>query len=337
MRAILDESVDLDLWKAVRIDQGSGTQQLDPGGERWLTAALDRAAGDVGASSHGDTLFEAAGIELYRFLTAQGRETGELRSARESAAQAEGRAREARDRLERFEGHLEEAERFRASISTIEEDLREATKTVGKRSEEVRGVERLERECEQLRTRRAEAETELQAATREHEARVAAIEDLAEFDSQIATAADRRAALITELEAATRRAQVASESYEVVKDAAEEAESMNQLRITDFEHRRDMLDRDTLRERLERIDTALISLETAEATLQGTRVDVAELQDLKEAELGARIAEARRADDAAYMEFSATAATAVEIDGESVSVPSGEPVRLPVLQPDVCT
>ena len=89
MRAILDESVDLDLWKAVRIDQGSGTQQLDPGDQRWLTAALDRAAGDVGASALGDTLFEAAGIEMHRFLTTQGRETGGLRSARKVAAEEE--------------------------------------------------------------------------------------------------------------------------------------------------------------------------------------------------------------------------------------------------------
>ena len=333
MRAILDESVDLDLWKAVRIDQGSGTQQLDPGDEHWLTAALDRAAGDVGASALGDTLFEAAGIAMHRFVNKQGRETGELRSARKVAAEEEGHAREARERLERFEGHLEEAERFRASISTIEKDLREATMIVGTRSEKVREVEQIEREYEQLRTKRAEAETELQAATREHEARVTAVEDLATFDVQIANATERQATLTTELAAATKRVQGASERYGVVKKAAEEAESLDQLRMTDFEYHRDKLDRDTLGERLDRIEAALSGLETAEATLQGTRVDDTKLDELKDAELSARIAEARRAEDAASMEFSATAATVVEIDGESVPVPADEPVRLPVLRP----
>lgn len=334
MRAILEESVDLDLWKALRIDQGGGTQQMKPGGERWLTAALDRAAGDVGTSALGDTLFDASGIEKDRFFTPkEGRETGDLGAAREAGDEAERRAREAQERLGRFEKHLEEAESFRTSISTLDDHLREAAETVRQRSTERREVERLERECERLRTQRAEAETALQAATREHEARLGAVEGVNAIDSQIADATERRTALATELAAAERRVQVASEEYAVIKKTAEEAESVDQLQAADFEYHRDKLDRDMLRERLERIATALTDLEAAEATLQGTRVNEAEMEVLKEAELAARIAEARHSTDAASIEFSATAATAVEIDGKSVSVPVGDPVRLPVLRP----
>jgi hypothetical protein len=83
---ILGESVDVALWKALRVRQGTGLGQAELGGAPSLLAALDRTASGGGtagsAGAREEALYERARAEYGRYFTpGRGQPTGELREA----------------------------------------------------------------------------------------------------------------------------------------------------------------------------------------------------------------------------------------------------------------
>ena len=83
---ILDETMDRDLWKALRVEQHTPVGQVELGGHAALSRALDRAAGgEPGAvgpdTAAADDLVARVEADLRRYRTPSGRSTGELRAA----------------------------------------------------------------------------------------------------------------------------------------------------------------------------------------------------------------------------------------------------------------
>ncbi|HSK59719.1 MAG TPA: AAA family ATPase, partial [Actinomycetospora sp.] len=119
--AMLDETMDRVLWRALRVEQHTAVGQADLGGQDALTRALDRAAagptgpgtgpgGGPGAGRHDpaadDGLVARVVDELRRYRTPSGRATGELRAAEVRRAEAEA-----------------EHERCRAALEAVERDV----------------------------------------------------------------------------------------------------------------------------------------------------------------------------------------------------------------------
>src|SRR5690606_21025488 len=73
VQAILRETVDVALWKALRVSQGDLVGQAKLGRQTSLSQALDRAAGEAPAGDEEHTLFDAAHAEYLRFWTETGR------------------------------------------------------------------------------------------------------------------------------------------------------------------------------------------------------------------------------------------------------------------------
>lgn len=84
VRAMLDETVDTDLWKAQRILQSAATAPVDLAGCDALSRALDVAAGAAAASALSGVeplLIDRIDGEYLQYFTATGRPTGELAAA----------------------------------------------------------------------------------------------------------------------------------------------------------------------------------------------------------------------------------------------------------------
>ncbi|KRE29520.1 hypothetical protein ASG82_26090 [Mycobacterium sp. Soil538] len=114
VRAILAETVDLDLWQAQRVIQSASTSATDLSGCNALSRALDVVAGEVdatpvaGAGPVDTLLVDRIDEEYRRYFTATGRPTGEwltattrLRSADEDVARCAAAIAEVDDAVRR--------------------------------------------------------------------------------------------------------------------------------------------------------------------------------------------------------------------------------------------
>ncbi len=80
---ILDETIDLTLWQAIQLEQGSEFSEINLRQSTGLAKALDSAAGGSGVGEDDSALLAQAKAEYLRYHTEKtGRETGELAEVR---------------------------------------------------------------------------------------------------------------------------------------------------------------------------------------------------------------------------------------------------------------
>jgi hypothetical protein len=116
VRAILNETLDDGLWRALRIQQGSELLQPELGGAASLSAALDRAAGAVPAAKEDLALYERVREQYQLYWTETGRakmDRGGLERAAQSAA----------DEIRKIEEELRALERDVERAATLESSL----------------------------------------------------------------------------------------------------------------------------------------------------------------------------------------------------------------------
>ena len=134
LKAILAETLDEELWRALRIQQG--TELMLPNfGLPSMGRALDRAAGGDLATDREETLWTRIGEEYDKYWTA----TGQVRGERRSSGQ---RVQEARDRVAELTRQLQEIESDAAQMSRL---IDESTRL----SEAMKEFEKSERELDQ--------------------------------------------------------------------------------------------------------------------------------------------------------------------------------------------
>lgn len=79
-------TLDIDLWKALNIQQGEAIQQPDLGKQTSLSAALDQAAGGRSADPQQEGLFDRVRGEYGLYFTPSGAEKKDIQEARKLQA-----------------------------------------------------------------------------------------------------------------------------------------------------------------------------------------------------------------------------------------------------------
>ena len=134
LKAILAETLDEELWRALRIEQG--TELMLPSfGLPSMGRALDRAAGGDVATDHEETLWTRIGDEYDKYWT----KTGQVKVERKSSGE---RVQEAQDRVAKLTGQLQDIESDAAQMSRLIDES-------ARLSEAMKECEKSERELEQ--------------------------------------------------------------------------------------------------------------------------------------------------------------------------------------------
>ena len=193
--ALLDETVDMDLWQAQRVLQAASTDAVDLSGCDALSRALDVAAGEAAALSGAEPLLiDRIDAEYLRYYTPTGRPTGEW-------AAAIKRLRDADDEVARCAAavaEVDDAVRRHAALTDNLSRLAEERADAAKRLTEARAAaEAVAALTQQLK----QAEVVAAAADATHSASVAALTERRRLRADI----DERTAAIAELEAAAAR------------------------------------------------------------------------------------------------------------------------------------
>lgn len=324
MREILESSVDLELFQAVRYMQGStvGPPSLPTRG--LLTEALDKASGGVTDTEESASLFDASLEEYRRYFTATGKE---LRATQDLRVQVgtlgtrvlelegeEERVQEESDRHGRLSGELSA---LRQRLHSLEQDQR----GWADRLQEVIGLE----------DRVKIATAEHLAAHERHARAVASVSARTELAREVAAGLEEVKGLTAthdaeapELEKAKVHNRTAEERISKAEQRLETSERLATERKNDHELLRLRFDSRLLSERGRSAERALKDIQHAVETLARGGVKDEDLDELRELQTTLRVAQQKL--EVASPTVSITALTDLRpiIDGETISLKKGD-------------
>lgn len=316
---ILAETLDKDLWKALRIEQGAALAL--PGFDvPSLVSALDAAAGGDDPADSDDDLWSRICAEYEQYWTATGRPRVDRKSAEEAADEARQTVSELQTKLDAIEKHAEEIERLASEQQRLEttqaecaEEALELEKQWGQTEQLRNKTDRLTAECEAATRKRDGIASEQQHRQELIEALQSRTEELRAHQDSAQQSAPALASAIELSEQATADLEAARESLNAAEDEQRRAEA-------DRDHLRNRIELEQLSERCERVTEAEQELQQAEKALESIKVDDDLLAQIEEAHLAVVTAEA----SVASVETTALRDLSIEINGEEVALSGGD-------------
>ena len=323
LKAILAETLDEELWRALRIQQG--TELILPNfGMPSMGRALDRAAGGDLATDREETLWTRIGEEYDKYWTP----TGQLRVERRSSGQ---KIQETRDRVAELTSQLQEIESDTAEMSRLIDEstrLSEAVKEFQKSERELdqrwNAIDRLRSEVERLDAIHSASEAQRDGAASKWQRRETLIATLDASTRELAELEAEATAAVPGLEAATRRREEAAAAHKDADAAVREVRARLSRAIDDRDHLRQLIEVEQLKERHDRYLVAEETLKRAEAYLESSRVDDKVAKQIEEAYIEDERARSAAGSAAASMEVTALRDMALEVGDEIVALSVNE-------------
>ena len=323
MEAILSETLDSEMWRALRIEQG--IQLTVPAFTMpAMRRALERAAGGDYTSDHEDTLMERIREEYSKYWTPTGQNKGDRRSSEGRVKEAESVAQRLKEQVKGIEKDVEQMARLAAEEARIIGDRDELEKSERDLAEKWDSVERISREVERLGANREAAEARRAQAASEWGRRQETIADLNGLTR-------KQSALDAELEQAAPALASAIHRSEETADAL--GRSAAGLRDAEAKRERVVQDRDFLRqqievaqisERYDRYVKAERTLKEAEDYLEFSKVDDEARDGIERAYLEDQMAKAAIESAAASVETTALADITVRVGDNEIQLAANE-------------
>lgn len=322
--AILEETLDTHLWKALSIQQGEAVSQPGLEGQTSLSAALDKAAGGHPSDPRDEGLFNKVREEYLRYYTERGAEQKWVGDSKQTQADAQAQVAGIEQELSGIETDIERGATLQREITHLALGETELVKAIAVHNallEEIRGLESAHSTA--LLRLESARKTEM-AARRDTEARQSLIDMLAQ-----ATQArkDTEASSTVSLSAFNQAEEYLTKTVKSTDDADQRrrnADNLASLRRADFDHYSRKLHLEQLQERKERIDQARKSAAHAEKLLALNMVDASVLKKIENAEKVLLAANARLEMGAPNVVLHALGNCVLTIDGAEVRLGKGE-------------
>ena len=269
---ILEESLDADLWKALRLDQGTALEQAIFTGPA-LGRALDAASGGDIAGDNEDALWDRVEAEYARYWTKTGKPKDDLASSRRELEAADVAAGEARAHVHSLDEDSAEIGRLASQAGILERAAVEAEAAAKDLEEQVESVTKIRSlinaavaERERAAASLGKARAECEHRDKQVEQLVGAESVLTEIESEVTGAEPERDLLAKETDVAQQEATAA-------RTLAEEAQRIHERARGDAELRRQEIEVAQLKDRRSRVDAARKELVDAAATVEAITVD----------------------------------------------------------------
>jgi DNA repair exonuclease SbcCD ATPase subunit len=327
---ILRETIDIDLWKALGIQQGEAVQQADLSKQTSLSAALDIAAGGHRADPREESLFDKVREEYGRYFTERGSEKKELQEPQKAQEETETEVASLETQIQDLEKDIvraadlgRELERLKKQEEGLRGDVSEYTKSL----DEIKG---LEIALETTRLKLESAQKSEQAAKRDQEVRQGLIETVSKAGkahAELVESSTSSTELVKKAENDLRKAQSDATKAEAGR---KKAESLLNLRRADFDYFNNKLQLEQMKERKDRIDRAREKAALADELLAENSVDEDTLKIIQTAERSLITAQAKLETGAPKVMLRGLADFDFQIDGEQTTISKDEELNLSV-------
>lgn len=282
--AILRETLDLNLWRALTIRQGDAVDQPDLKGQTSLSTALDKAAGGRPADPREESLFDKVQEEYLRYYTERGPERKELTESRRALVDAAAEVARLEVAIRELDADTERAAVLQRELLQLKKQEDELARDVTAHAAAMEEISALETALAAAHLKLESAQKSAAVAQRDKDARqglVDALRKAAQVHCDTAQSGVLSEAALRQADARLKEAQTVLEEADRQRQAAD---FLAVLRRADFDYYNNKLHFDQLAERRERIDLARKQAAQAEQVLARNRVDARTLKAIGDAE-----------------------------------------------------
>jgi len=328
--AILHETIDIDLWKALSIQQGEAISQANLSKQTALSAALDKAAGGHSTDPREDSLFDRVWEEYGRYFTAGGSEKKELQEVKKSERGMETEVDSLERQLQDLEKDIDRAADLQLELGRSEKQKQELEEAVAEYMKSLEEIKDLESVLETAQLKLDSAQKSEQVERQEKERRQELIDTADEARKAHAELEGSSKSSVTAVEKAQEELEKASLAETQAEKRRREADSLLDLRHADLDYYNDKLHLDLLKERKKRIDNAREKAALAEELLAKNRVDGPVLKKIQNAERALVAARAQLQAGAPTVLLHGLTDLAFHIDGKKATIGRDEEQTLSV-------
>ena len=319
VEAILEDTLDQDLWKALAIEQGA-----EPGlpkfGVPSLGKALDLAAGGTQVASSDDALWDRICAERLRYWTGTGRESQERKSLANRVDQAKGKIDDLDAQLRAIEDDAAEACRLAGQEGDLAFQRDEAAEAVSTLSEQWEATESVRNQVERLGDNHTTALAQREVIDGQMQRRRELVDAVRDRSRVLASLEDEIEQNAPGLALAVQQSEEATKALRAAQDALRTAQDKLRLANDDRDYRRNQIEKDQLYERHERVLGAQKDLRIAEAVLDSSQVDDELVDQIEQAGLEETRAKIALEASAASVEATALSDLSVLIDGQDFTM-----------------
>lgn len=320
---ILADTLDKDLWKALRLDQGTSLEQASFEGSA-IGRALDAASGVDAAGDEEDALWERIDAEYSRYWTKTGKRREDVASAERELDEARQAATTAREHLHSLDAHAAEIERLTEQVATLEQVAVDSDAAVEELEESRAAITEIRQHLAAAIAACDLAEASSDKAAADAERRTEQVEMLAEKQTDLGDIEAEATGVEPERDRLAAEANTAAERAAIAKAELEKAVRAREGARRDAELRRWEIEVTQLTGRRDRVDDANKAIADATAVIEGIAIDEELLAEIEAAYL--RVVELRSAVDRALPVIRITAMRdlTVDIDGIDVELASSD-------------
>ncbi len=327
---ILRETIDIDLWKALCIEQGEAVQQANLSNQTSLSVALDTVAGGHQADPREENLFDVVRKQYGRYFTERRGERKELQEAQEALEKAATEVASLERQIRDLEKDIVRAAELGGELERLkiqEEDLRG---DVSRHTKSLGEIMALETALETTRLKLESAQKSENAARRDMEVRQGLIDAVSKARKAHAELDESS----TGSTASVKNAESELEEHQSYATKAEagrkEAESLLNLHRADSDYFNNKLHLEQMTERKDRIDRAREEAASADELLEGNSIDEDTLKTIQQSERALITAQAKLDTGAPTILLRGLADFDFQLDGEQTTISVDEELSLSV-------
>ncbi len=322
--AILRETLDIDLWKALTIQQGDAIHQPNLTKQISLSAALDKAAGGCAADPREECLFDIVREEYGCYYTERGTEKKELQEARKRQTEIQAEVALIEQQIRDLEQDIERSAILQRELSQLKKQEEEQEKAVSEYTASLEEISKLETTLASARLKLESAQKSEQVARRDKESRQGLIDAVAKVTKASEELQESNVMSLSSLNRAEDALQKALATFNDVDQRRKAADALAALRRADCDYYNSKLHLEQLKERKERIDQAREKAVLAEQVLARNKVDSRALKAIQEAEKGLLTANAQLETGAPSISLRSLAECSLRIDDTDTLLHKGE-------------
>ena len=327
---ILRETIDIDLWKALCIQQGEEVQQANLSNKTSLSAALDVAAGGHRTDLREENLFEKVRGEYGRYFTESGKEKNEIQKAKKGQEDLETEVNSLEEQIQNLEYDIGRAAELNGELERLKKQEQNLWKDISEYTESIDEIKSLENILETARLKLESAKKSEQAAKRDKEVRQDLIDAVSKAHKAQVKLYESIKSSTTSVKKTKTDMEKAHSDSATAEAVHKEAKSLLNLRRADFDYFNNKLQLEQLKERKTRIESAWEEAAWAEELLAKNNVDEETLEAIQEAERSLIKTQARLEIGAPNVLLRGLNDLDFQIDGEQTTIAKDEERSLSV-------
>ena len=321
---ILCETLDVNLWRALSIRQGSEIKQPVLEGQTWLSAALDRAAGGPSADPRAENIFGEVHTDYLNYFTETGAEKKEVTQRLKAMTECRTDVQEIEQLIRNLEKDIDRAVVLKGELRQLKHTQHGMTVEVEKRVAKIKEIDLLEQRLAVAKLKLEAALASEKAARRDKDIREKLVSEIANATNAAAEMGKSEATSLTSFNQAKEELEKAHKAYSEADKKRKGHLELVGLRQSDYDYLRDKLDLELMQERRARVDQARNNSAESKTILKKNKVDENALMSIKTAQNAMISADAKLGAKAPSVLLRGLGDCQITKDGVSIELENGE-------------